>query len=384
MTKYKKRNGWSHMDLLRLAHPTPKLPEQTDHRDLFVYAVKGLRDVFDLKGKEAKEQGDGKEFDESNLSVALSYVKAAENLLKEENEVAAAAMIGEYNLVREHVPTQLLNSKLVWKALLDKMPMTAMIRNLSKMTTVGLLTPKSDESRSIASRLKNEDTLHKARIHPFNVLLAYYTYKAGRGDKGKLQWTPDPDIVDALNEAFYLSFKNVEPIGKRILIGLDVSGSMGSPIMGSAISCREASAAMCMLHVRTEPLVEVMAFSERFMPIDIQKTDTLDQVLKKTDDLPFAGTDCALPMLWAKKHAKQFDVFMVLTDNETWAGKVHPHVALRRYRSATGIWDARLIVVGMTSTPFTIADPSDPFMLDVAGFDAAAPEVMRNFILGLI
>jgi 60 kDa SS-A/Ro ribonucleoprotein len=41
-----------------------------------------------------------------------------------------------------------------------------------------------------------------------------------------------------------------------------------------------------------------------------------------------------------------------------------------------------LIVVGMTANQFTIADPSDPGMLDVVGFDIAAPQVMTDFSAG--
>lgn len=43
--------------------------------------------------------------------------------------------------------------------------------------------------------------------------------------------------------------------------------------------------------------------------------------------------------------------FVIYTDNETWAGGVHPFQALLRYRDIMGI-SARLIVVGMTSTGF--------------------------------
>jgi 60 kDa SS-A/Ro ribonucleoprotein len=68
----------------------------------------------------------------------------------------------------------------------------------------------------------------------------------------------------------------------------------------------------------------------------------------------------------------------VLTDSETWAGKSHPVQALRQYRHATGI-PAKLIVVGMVSNGFTIADPDDPGMLDVVGFDTATPSVISAF-----
>lgn len=44
----------------------------------------------------------------------------------------------------------------------------------------------------------------------------------------------------------------------------------------------------------------------------------------------FGGTDCAQPMLWAAERRLEFDTFVVLTDNETWAGKIHPFQALSR------------------------------------------------------
>ena len=86
-------------------------------------------------------------------------------------------------------------------------------------------------------------------------------------------------------------------------------------------------------------------------------------------------------MLYAKEKNLKVDVFIVYTDCETHSGQVHPSEALRQYRAASGI-DAKLIVVAMTSNGFTLADPNDSGMLDIAGFDSAAPEVMRNFALG--
>ena len=70
--------------------------------------------------------------------------------------------------------------------------------------------------------------------------------------------------------------------------------------------------------------------------------------------------------------------FVVYTDSETWAGAIHPVQALRQYRDAMGI-PARLIVCGMVSNAFSIADPDDAGMMDVVGFDTATPAVMRDF-----
>mgnify|MGYP001205414179 CR=1 FL=1 len=68
----------------------------------------------------------------------------------------------------------------------------------------------------------------------------------------------------------------------------------------------------------------------------------------------------------------------MLTDNETWAGTIHADEALPQYRRRSGI-AAKLVVVGGTSTGFTIADPNDAGMLDVVGFDAAAPALIADF-----
>ena len=64
-------------------------------------------------------------------------------------------------------------------------------------------------------------------------------------------------------------------------------------------------------------------------------------------------------MLYAQAQEREIDTFVIYTDSETWAGDIHPAQALRDYRRASGI-DARLVVVGMVSNGFSIADPNDP------------------------
>jgi 60 kDa SS-A/Ro ribonucleoprotein len=53
--------------------------------------------------------------------------------------------------------------------------------------------------------------------------------------------------------------------------------------------------------------------------------------------------------------------------------------ALQQYRARTGI-AAKLVVVGMVSNGFSIADPDDVGMLDVVGFDTATPAVIADFV----
>lgn len=200
---------------------------------------------------------------------------------------------------------------------------------------------------------------------------------------------PARRIVDALDAAFYASFGAVEPTGKRLMLALDVSGSMTQPVSGLPLTCREASAALALVTAATESEYELVGFTSgrnyrdtTLTQLGISPRQRLDDAIRTVSDLPFGATDCGLPMRHALEHKLEVDTFVIFTDNETWAGPVQPHQALQRYRREMGI-DARLVVVAMTATDNTIAQPGDAGMLDVSGFDSAVPSLIANFARGL-
>jgi 60 kDa SS-A/Ro ribonucleoprotein len=384
LVKYQNRNGWSHADLLRQCHAKSALKDQNA---LFRWAIgspMAEREIQRFKNwtKDSKEAIRTDKYQDLS-DVALPKVVQGFELAKTATDAKTIVkLITEFGLPREAIPTQFLNDKSVWEALLmsgNGMPFTAMIRNLGKMSAIELIKPLSAASKYVVKRLQDEEGLKKARVHPLSILVAQSVYTGGQGIRGSLSWGAVPQVVDALNDAFYGSFKFVPPTGKRYLLALDVSGSMsGGSVAGAPLSPREASSAMAMVTARTEEDYAVMAFSTGFIPLDISPKQRLTDIVKKTQNLPFDGTDCALPMLYAGKKKLDVDVFVVYTDNETWSGNIHPHQALQQYRNQTGI-SAKLVVVGMTATEFTIADPNDAGMMDVVGFDTAAPSVMAQF-----
>jgi 60 kDa SS-A/Ro ribonucleoprotein len=379
ITKYQQRDGWSHKDVLRLAHVKPA---DRMHNLLFKYSAKGWEAISE-DVKEIREWAEAEAEGEAANERTLNFLMAVE-AVKTADEARACELIREHGLVREHLPTEMLSSATVWEALLAEMPMTALMRNLNKLTQVGLLVRDAPAVEAVAARFSDVEQLRAARLHPLNILVAMRTYARGHGDKGKLTWEPNPQIVAAIERAFYGSFSLVVPTGKRFVLALDVSGSMGyHNIGGMGISCAEAATAMAMATIRTEPMCCTMAFGDKFHTLNLKPSDALDSAIRKTSNLPFGATDCSLPMQWALSNKVKADVFVVYTDSETYAGKLHPVQALRQYRAATGI-PAKLIVVGMVSNGFTIADPDDAGMMDVVGFDSAAPEVMRSFAAGEI
>ena len=374
--KYQQRDGWSHGDLLRLAHP--KAPSR-EHEAVFRWMLAGTDQLGEREVKR-KVRGEERVAKYAAAGELPKLIAAFEQAKKASSRAEIVNLITEHDLPREAIPTQWLNEVAVWDALLQRMPMTAMIRNLGKMTSVGLVEPFSDAAKLIVRKLGDETSLKRARIHPLAVLIAEKVYAQGKGDKGALTWKPVPKIIDALDAAFYATFQNVEPCGKPVLLALDVSGSMGGgSVAGSCLTPREASAAMALVTAATEEEYHIMGFSNRFMPLNISPRMRLDDVVKRISDLPFEGTDCALPMIWAREHKLNVSGFITYTDSETWAGNIHPAQALRQYRSEF-VGDAKAVVVGMTSNGFTLADPNDRGMLDVVGFDTSVPAVIADFV----
>ncbi|MGB1250457.1 MAG: TROVE domain-containing protein [Candidatus Promineifilaceae bacterium] len=360
--KYQQRDGWSHRDALRLAHPQAATVQ---HNAIYHWITQGWPDVGDAPHEDP----------------SLVKIWAFERAKRAEDVAEIVALITEYRLPWEAVPTQFLREAQVWEALLPTMPMTAMIRNLARMTNLGVLKAHNDATGKVIAKLRDANRLRKARLHPIQVLAALTTYSAGRGARGKLTWVPIPQIIDALDAAFYKSFGNVKATGKRFVLGLDVSGSMGAYMLSGVpgLSARIGSAAMALVTAATEPTTHIMGFQHKFVPLSISPRQRLDDVVKSISGLPFGRTDCAKPMQWALDNHIEADVFIVYTDNETWSGAEHPVQALQRYRRHMGI-PAKLIVVGMAATKFSIADQNDAGMLDVVGFDTAVPNLMADFI----
>ena len=390
LVKYKQREGWSMKDVLRLAKPVPETEVQGK---LFGWTAKNEKAEW---AKAPVAPGD-KALDfvwateqAAQLKLVAEQADTAEAkaILAEANQASVKKLVDlivTYRLPREALPTEALNKVEVWEALLQEMPMTAMIRNLGTMSKIGLIKPLSDAEKLVFQRLTDAERLRGAKVHPIQILSALRTYSSGRGVRSAATWNVSTKIVEALDEAFELSFGAVEPAGTRHLLGLDVSGSMsGGEIAGvPGLSPSAATAALAVVAARTEPWTAIMGFADSFRNLGITAKDRVDVATKKVSDLTFGRTDASLPMTWALQNKIQVDTFVVMTDNETWAGNIQPVQALEKYRQATGI-GAKLIVVGMTSTGFTIADPNDAGMLDVVGFDGATPALMAKFAKGEI
>ena len=396
LAKYGQRDGWSTKDLLKLAHVQTNDPMKSA---LLAWANAGgldnLKDAAETwtrspkKYKMTQEEIAERRLRYSNAYSLLSgsdapkLIAAFEKAKKATTVAEIVKCIVDGGLTHEMIPTQFKTSPEVWDALLQKMPMMAMIRNLGTMSKVGLLKPMNAASKLVTSRLKDEKLVKKSKVHPLQVLLAQGTYETGHGMRSDASWTVVPTIVSALENTFNLAFANCVPTGKAVGMFLDVSGSMGMGLTSApSISCAKAAAAMALTIARTEENHAIYGFATSIKDMGITAKDSLTTAMEKTARHNFGGTDCAQAMLFAKKHKLELDAFVTITDCETWAGNIAPSEALRDYRNWRGVQDVRNIVIGMTATQFTIADPKDPFSLDIVGFDANVPLLVTDCIRG--
>ncbi len=185
IAKYPQREGRRHRDTVRQAHPNERTFEPVGRNAVFRWTVD--RDVA-----------------ETTLPKIVRGVNRAKVSGSPEE---TARLVRGYDLTWEMVRTEHLNSPKVWEALLetDTVGITALIRQLPRLTNIGLLADKTWRD-AVTARLVDPELLRKGRVHPINVLVAMRTYASGHGDRSSNTWQPVRQVIDALDAGFYAAF----------------------------------------------------------------------------------------------------------------------------------------------------------------------------------
>ena len=334
-------------------------------------------------------------------------------------------LILKHRLVREHLPTWSLKNCAVQKALLFGdtthfndgslflgdpshrfikvvMPMTALLRNLASLTSIGLFNDEAILSL-VVKHLTDKDAVQKSRIHPVNVIIAWFVYRKGKGFKGKLTWTPKKEICDALEQMAFLAFTNAPPTTKRYGVFIDGSGSMTEETTFQGLSNADIAALLSLVIARSGQehsrsgqghLFYVFSakntrrYKQYGTPTDntglydvghqIHANSTFEEVLSAVQLSNWGATDISNGIRYLENANKHVDAIVVITDNDINTGE-KPLVALNSYRKTIGNPNVKLITLAVQLNDLTIADPSDKGMLDMCGFDTNSYQVMHAF-----
>jgi len=351
--KYASRDKWALKDLLRLSHP------KVGDNDVYQWILRGTPSGVPLL--------------------------RARDLLHTEgiSPETAALIVSELDVPREAIPTALLNLPEIWTAMLPKMPLTAMVRNLGKMSSLGLLDSGSTGEGLVLAALRDRERLRRARVHPLSLLVAMAVYRQGRGVKGSLTWNVSDSVVAALSNAVTLAMEFAPPTGRRRLLAIDVSGSMHTNVAGTPLLTHQAAACMAVAASRVETGYEVIAFSSKDYLQGGKGWESLQVRDRRLDDVTATlrsltgGTDLAIPIR-AAATMKPFDAIEIYTDSETWAGQRHLETEFLDYQRKVNP-NVKLAIVSLTANRVTVGDPGMPNVLQTVGFDASLPAVLAAF-----
>jgi 60 kDa SS-A/Ro ribonucleoprotein len=372
-------------------HPNNLPPTEIDL--VLRYAVNGF-EAMDALSKKLQ-----------NASPVHAYLKAvheAKHATAEQRETLIE-LVYTHKLTREQVPTwALANTEVLTALLVNKkktritMPLTALLRNIGNMTSRGVYND-SAILEMVCKHLVDPQTIKFSRIHPVAVLTAWFIYRSGSGNKGNNTWSPHSQLLTTLEKMFYMSFKNVEPTGKRICFLIDCSGSMGSDSLCEGVTNAEAAALLAMIFARSEtdgkdsPDHSFYLFTSKgahgggtgLMDVSdvIDAEASFRNVLSAVQRSDWGTTDISMGILEALRYKRKYDAFVVITDNDVNSG-IKPSEAMKQYRDGMKMPQTKLVVVATQGSDYTIADPADPFMMDMCGFDSHGPKILQDFIRG--
>lgn len=363
--KYQNRYGWRMRDALRVAKPRGR------DRPLIDPVLRWV------VGKHA----------EGALPEPLGIY---ESMLKEPmREADLVAAIRLHGLTHEMVPGNQKMTPGVWRALFEKMPVGATIRNLGNLTDKGMFGQDDgglDDVTALKERL-TIDRMKGAYIHPLNLAMAAKTYEAGgEAGKSRLRWQPNPKVTALLMGRVEDLMSKVEPTGKRVLHALDVSGSMfgGSPLGG--LHPAHVAGIMALSALKSDPdRARVMYFHTSTIHAGMSEDHTVRDVLNPQSSLwrgvaPM-GTDASLPFAYAVQKDMKLDAVVVYTDAQTWAGIEHVSVAFERLRKQCPGVRAIFVYVVAYGDRVTLTDPDNPDMHDIVA-SADLPKVLDLILRG--
>ena len=312
-----------HRALLRRAHPKSADPERNA---LFQWIANGGHT--------------GHLASPDLLTASLRLVDGFTRIASAATEREAAQCIEDCRLQPPQVPRRWKSSPRVWEALFDHLTYRQMLRNLPAMTSSGLLARGSDYTALAVARIADRRRIRAAAIQPLRAIQAMRLYRTTAA-------RPVESLFDALDEAFHLSLANVPPIGKRIVVAVDATGSMqGAPTLGmpevpAALSA--AALGLSFAHASGRHCVP-LAFHRQARPLLRFDTKShLTDALNEVRATP-SRSDAVSVMQYAVDNRVQADGFAVLTDRIGQRDAAALFGAFDRYREKTNA-DAKLLLV---------------------------------------
>jgi len=205
-----------------------------------------------------------------------------------------------------------------WKELAESASWTTTRMNLNTFARHGVF-KDSKMVKKIAAKLSDKDEVAKAKVFPYQLLMAYLFVEEG---------VPS-EIKNALQEAMEIAVDNVNSLtGKSVKIAVDTSGSMGSNVTGNRGSATSKARCIDVASLIASTLLRKNKGSKLY-PFDTtvhsaSSINAFDSVMTNAEKLRKfggGGTDCGCAMkaiLDDMRNGDDVDVIVMISDNESW------------------------------------------------------------------
>lgn len=166
----------------------------------------------------------------------------------------------------------------------------------------------------VSMRLANRELIRKARVFPYQLLMAYQSVQEEMPGK----------IREALQDAMEIATSNVPSVEGRVVVCPDVSGSMSSPVTGkrkgatSSVRCIDVAALVSACVVRQNPQALIMPFEQEVVKVDINPRDSIMTNAQKLAAIGGGGTNGSAPLARLNESKAMVDLVIFISDNESW------------------------------------------------------------------
>jgi 60 kDa SS-A/Ro ribonucleoprotein len=366
-------NDPSMADVIKMVHPKPK---NEIRNNLFAYLI-------------------GKKFDLEKLP------KVVHDFEKYKKEKTGEA---------PNVPFQMLTSLDLgteqWTTIAKNAGWQMTRMNLNTFSRHGVLKDKK-MVELIAKRLGDEAEIKKARVFPYQIMMAY---KAANPPRSRLDSYLEPDtkddmprkITDALQDAMEIAVSNIPAFDGKVFVFPDVSGSMSSPITGhrkgstTAVRCIDAAALVAAAIMRKAKDACVIPFEQSVVNLKINPRDSIMTIAETIGSVGGGGTNCSAPLALINKKNETGDLIVYISDNESWvdtAGASHLGrgcgcLTCRGGRTSTvNEWmkfkkrnpKAKMVCIDIQAYD-TVQAPNSRDILNVGGFSDSVFDVIARFL----
>lgn len=266
-----------------------------------------------------------------------------------------------------------------WKQIAKNAEWTWLCKNLNTMIRHNVFNDK-DMIDYVAGRIADAEVIRKVKVFPYQLMTAYMNADIS---------VPTP-IKEALGYAMEISTENIQSLGGKAYVFIDVSGSMNSPITGyrkgstSCVRCVDVAALIASVIMRRNTDTDIIPFAEGVIKVELNPKGSIMENAQALS-MNCGGTNCAAPLSYLNSRKEEGDVLIYVSDNESW-------IDSRRHRHGSAVMNewirwrernphSKLVCIDLTPNATTQAyERAD--ILNIGGFSDNMFDVINRFTKG--